>query len=50
LKENDTVFLCDFMTEEIEETVVIETAVKPQCFKSIDIKKLSVFWKSKKKA
>jgi hypothetical protein len=49
-KERLIVFLCGFMTEEIEKPLVIGRAAKPRCFKNIDIKKLPVDWKSNKKA
>jgi hypothetical protein len=49
-KERLTVFLCGFMTGEIEKPLVFGRAAKPRCFKNIDIKKLPVDWKSNKKA
>jgi hypothetical protein len=48
-KESLTVFLCDFMTGEIEKPLVIGRVAKPRCFKNIDINKLPVDWKSNKK-
>ncbi|GBO36241.1 hypothetical protein AVEN_154554-1 [Araneus ventricosus] len=38
------------MLGDLETPVVIGKAKKPRCFKNIDVRKLSVSWKSNKKA
>ncbi|GBM29117.1 Tigger transposable element-derived protein 6 [Araneus ventricosus] len=49
-KERLTLLLCCNMLEDFEIPVVIGKAKKPRCFKNIDVRKLSVSWKSNKKA
>ncbi|GBM84948.1 Tigger transposable element-derived protein 4 [Araneus ventricosus] len=49
-KEQLTLLLCCNMLEDFEIPVVIGKAKKPRCFKNIDVRKLSVSWKSNKKA
>ena len=41
-KERLTVFLCVFMSGEMEKRVVIGKEVKPRCFLNLDIRKRSV--------
>ncbi|GBL74291.1 Tigger transposable element-derived protein 6 [Araneus ventricosus] len=49
-KERLTLLLCCNMLEDFEIPVVIGKTKKPRCFKNIDVRKLSVSWKSNKKA
>ncbi|GBN15704.1 Tigger transposable element-derived protein 4, partial [Araneus ventricosus] len=49
-KERLTILLCCNMLGNFETPVVIGKAKKPRCFKNIDVRKLSVSWKSNKKA
>ena len=49
-KERLTVFLCGFMSGEMEKTLVIGKAAKPQCFRNPVVRKLPVEWRSNKKA
>lgn len=49
-KERLTILLCCNMLGEFEKPLVIGKAQKPRCFKNIDIGKLSVSWRSNKKA
>ncbi|GBO22848.1 Tigger transposable element-derived protein 4 [Araneus ventricosus] len=49
-KERLTILLCCNMLGDFETPVVIGKAKKPRCFKNIDVRKLSVSWKSNKKA
>ncbi|GBO01180.1 Tigger transposable element-derived protein 6 [Araneus ventricosus] len=49
-KERLTLLLCCNMLGDFETPVVIGKAKKPRCFKNIDVRKLSVSWKSNKKA
>ncbi|GBN50562.1 Tigger transposable element-derived protein 6 [Araneus ventricosus] len=49
-KERLTILLCCNMLGDFETPVVIGKAKKPRCFKKIDVRKLSVLWKSNKKA
>ncbi|KAJ4433108.1 hypothetical protein ANN_15365 [Periplaneta americana] len=48
-KERLTVFLCGFMTGEMEKPLVIGKTSKPRCFKNVDVKKLPVEWRSNKR-
>ncbi|GBN72616.1 hypothetical protein AVEN_269765-1 [Araneus ventricosus] len=45
-----TLLLCCNMLGDFETPVVIGKAEKPRCFKNIDVRKLSVSWKSNKKS
>jgi hypothetical protein len=49
-KERSTVFLCGFMSGEMEKPLVMGRAAKPRCFRKMDIWKLPVDWRSDKKA
>ncbi|GBM05755.1 Tigger transposable element-derived protein 4 [Araneus ventricosus] len=49
-KERLTILLCCNVLGDFETPVVIGKAEKPRCFKNIDVQKLSVSWKSNKKA
>jgi hypothetical protein len=49
-KERLTVFLCGFISGEMEKPLVIGKAAKPRCFRNLDIRKLPVEWRSNKKA
>ena len=45
-----TVFLCGFISGEMEKPLVIGKAAKSRCFRKLDIWKLPVEWRSNKKA
>ncbi|GBL87092.1 hypothetical protein AVEN_218783-1 [Araneus ventricosus] len=49
-KERLTLLLCYNLLGDFETPVVIGKTKKPKCFKNIDERKLSVLWKSNKKA
>lgn len=49
-KKRLTVFLCGFVSGEMEKALVIGKAAKPRCFRNMDIQKLPVEWRSDKKA
>ena len=48
--KKDWLFLCGFMSGEIEKPLVIGKTAKPRCFWNLDIRKLPVEWRSNKKA
>ena len=45
-KDRLTVFLCGFISGEMEKPLVIGKAAKPRCFRNLDIRKLPVEWRS----
>lgn len=49
-KERLTVMLSVNMLGDFEKSLVIGKSQKPRCFKNIDVKKLGVTWKAKRKA
>jgi hypothetical protein len=49
-KERLTVLLCGNMVGEMEKSLVIGKAAKPNCFKNMKINNLPVIWRNNKKA
>lgn len=49
-KERLTVLLCCNMEGDFEKTLVIGKAIKPRCFKNLDMKKLPVMWRHNQKS